>query len=162
MPTCIAKSQRSIVIQTTWCLSSLTPWPTVYIFSQPMPHKLAVLKRRKTYSGQNYKITYPCAHKKILLFAWFKQPCQMYAGNGYGTRNVDRHQILDFAEANDFIISNTFFKKCTSHLITYTSGDHTSQIDLILVQLCNFPSITMWRSFHLILIWIEWKQGGPC
>lgn len=56
-----------------------------------------------------------------------------HRGNGYGTRNVDRHQILDFAEANNFIISNTFVKKHTSHLITYSSGDHTSQIDFILV-----------------------------
>lgn len=64
-----------------------------------------------------------------------------HGGNGYGTRNDDGRRILDFAEATDLIIANTFFQKRTSHLITYTSRPNTSQIDFILLRKRDFPAV---------------------
>uniref|UniRef100_A0A914W7K1 Endonuclease/exonuclease/phosphatase domain-containing protein n=1 Tax=Plectus sambesii TaxID=2011161 RepID=A0A914W7K1_9BILA len=57
-----------------------------------------------------------------------------HGNNGYGMCNDDGGGILDFAEASNLVISNTFFKKRTSHLITYTSGNNHSQIDFVLIQ----------------------------
>ena len=40
----------------------------------------------------------------------------------------------DFAVAHDLVIGNTLFKKRNSHLITYASGDHETQVDYILFR----------------------------
>ena len=39
---------------------------------------------------------------------------------------------LNFALVYDLLIANTVFKKRESHLVTFRSGQHSSQIDLIL------------------------------
>lgn len=85
-----------------------------------------------------------------------------HRGNGYGTRNVDRHQILDFAEANNFIISNTIIKKHTSHLITYTSGDRTSQVDFILVRRSLPLNVLPYKIRCSLLTWRLAKAVVPC
>jgi hypothetical protein len=41
---------------------------------------------------------------------------------------------LNFALAYDLIVVNTLFKKRVSHLVTFSSGWHCSQIDFILVR----------------------------
>lgn len=64
-----------------------------------------------------------------------------HGGNGYGMRNDDGCRILDFAEATDLVIANTFFQKRTSHLITYTSRPNTSQIDFVLLRKRDFPIV---------------------
>ena len=43
-------------------------------------------------------------------------------------------ELLDFAVAHDLVIGNTLFKKRNSHLITYASGDHETQVDYILFR----------------------------
>ena len=40
--------------------------------------------------------------------------------------------MLNFALTYDLLIANTVFKKRESHLVTFRSGQHSSQIDLIL------------------------------
>ena len=55
-----------------------------------------------------------------------------HGDHGFGARNDNEVRILDSAEANDLILSNIFFKKRQSHLITYYSGRHAAQIDFIL------------------------------
>ena len=57
---------------------------------------------------------------------------EVHGGNGYGVRNDDGGRLLDFAVAHDLVIGNTLFKKRNSHLITYASGDHETQVDYIL------------------------------
>ena len=42
--------------------------------------------------------------------------------------------MLNFALAYDLLIANTVFKKRESHLVTFRSGQHSSQIDFILVR----------------------------
>jgi hypothetical protein len=58
----------------------------------------------------------------------------VHGGFGYGSRNQEGEGILNFALAYDLIVANTLFRKRISHLITFSSGQHWSQIDFILVR----------------------------
>ena len=42
--------------------------------------------------------------------------------------------MLNFALAYDLLIANTVFKKRESHLVTFRSGQYSSQIDFILAR----------------------------
>ena len=48
----------------------------------------------------------------------------------YGSRNQEGEEVLDFAIAFDLMIANTFFRKRQSHLVTFSSGQYSSQIRL--------------------------------
>jgi hypothetical protein len=41
---------------------------------------------------------------------------------------------LNFAVAYDLMVANTFFRKKKSHLITFNSGQHSSQINFVLTR----------------------------
>jgi hypothetical protein len=56
----------------------------------------------------------------------------VYASFGYGSRNQEGEGILNFALAYNLIVTNTLFRKRVSHLVTFNSGQHYSQIDFIL------------------------------
>jgi hypothetical protein len=58
----------------------------------------------------------------------------VHGGFDFGTRNQEGEEILNFALAYDMFIANTFFRKRTSHLMTFSSGQHTSQIDFVLLR----------------------------
>jgi hypothetical protein len=58
----------------------------------------------------------------------------VHGGFGYGSRNQEGECILNFALAYDLFIANIFFKKRVSHLVTFSSGQHCSQIDFILAR----------------------------
>jgi hypothetical protein len=58
----------------------------------------------------------------------------VHGGFGYGSRNQEGEGILNFALAYDLIIANTLFRKRVSHLVTFSSGQHYSQIDFILLR----------------------------
>ena len=59
---------------------------------------------------------------------------QVHEGFGYGSRSQEGEDILNFALAYDLLIANTFFSKRESHLVTFRSGQHLSQIDFILAR----------------------------
>ena len=50
----------------------------------------------------------------------------VHGGFGYGSRNQEGEEVLDFAVAFDLMIANTFFRKRESHLVTFSSGQHSS------------------------------------
>ena len=52
----------------------------------------------------------------------------------YGSRNQEGEEVLDFAIAFDLMIANTFFRKRQSHLVTFSSGQYSSQIDFVLTR----------------------------
>ena len=58
----------------------------------------------------------------------------MHGGFGYGDRNQEGEDILNFAVAYDLMIANNFFRKRLCHLVTFSSGQHSSQIDFVLVR----------------------------
>lgn len=58
----------------------------------------------------------------------------VHGGYGYGERNQEGENILNFALAYDLMIANTFFRKRQSHLVTFSSGQKSSQIDFVLTR----------------------------
>jgi hypothetical protein len=58
----------------------------------------------------------------------------VHGGFGYGSRNQEGEGILNFALAYDLFVANTLFRKRVSHLVTFSSGQHCSQINFILVR----------------------------
>ena len=58
----------------------------------------------------------------------------VHGGFGYGSRNQEGEKVLDFTIAFDLMIANTFLRKRESHLVTFSSGQHSSQIDFVLIQ----------------------------
>ncbi|KAH1233397.1 Craniofacial development protein 2 [Glycine max] len=58
----------------------------------------------------------------------------VHGGYGLGEMNGEGKSILDFSEALDLSIANTWFKKRAEHLITYKSGGTCSQIDFFLIR----------------------------
>ena len=58
----------------------------------------------------------------------------VHGGFGYGSRNQEGKEVRDFAVAFDLMIANTFFRKRESHLVTFSSGQHSSQIDFVLAR----------------------------
>jgi hypothetical protein len=55
-------------------------------------------------------------------------------GFGYDEQNQEGEEILNFDIAYDLMVANTFFRKKKSHLITFNSGQHSSQIDFVLTR----------------------------
>jgi hypothetical protein len=58
----------------------------------------------------------------------------VHRGFGYGSRNQEGEGILNFALGYDLIVANTLFRKRVSHLVTFSNGQHCSQIDSILAR----------------------------
>jgi hypothetical protein len=56
----------------------------------------------------------------------------VHGGFGYGIRNQEGEDVLSFSLAYDMIAANTLFRKRESNLVTFSSGQHCSQIDFIL------------------------------
>jgi hypothetical protein len=47
---------------------------------------------------------------------------------------------LNFVVAYELMAANTFFRKKKSHLITFNSGQHSSQIDFVLTRRVERPN----------------------
>jgi hypothetical protein len=58
----------------------------------------------------------------------------VHEGFEYGSRNQEGEGTLNFALAYDLIVANTLFRKRVSHLVTFSNGQHCSQIDFILTK----------------------------
>jgi hypothetical protein len=58
----------------------------------------------------------------------------VYGGFEYGSRNQEGEGILNFALAYNLFAANTLFRKRVSHLVTFSNGQHCSQIDFILTR----------------------------
>ena len=65
----------------------------------------------------------------------------VHTGSGYGMRNQDGLRILDFCVADKLAITNTFFRKNKSGLITFSSGGNYTQIEFILVRRAQLKNI---------------------
>ena len=56
----------------------------------------------------------------------------VHGGQGYGERNAEGERLLEFAEAMELVVCNTWFKKRQTQLITYRSADHSTVTDYVL------------------------------
>ena len=60
---------------------------------------------------------------------------KVHGNLAFGETNKDGERILEFADANELAICNSFFrKKSSNHLVTYCSGGNSTQVDYILVK----------------------------
>ena len=66
----------------------------------------------------------------------------IHGGYGYGTHNPDGVRLLDFCVANNLAVTNTFFKKQSNRLITFSSGGNTTQIDYLLVRRAQLKCVS--------------------
>jgi hypothetical protein len=64
----------------------------------------------------------------------------IYGSFRYESRNQEGKGILNFTLAYDLIVANTLFRKIVSHLVTFSSGQHYSQIDFILARREDRPA----------------------
>ena len=55
-------------------------------------------------------------------------------GHGYGERNEEGEKILDMAQRKELLICTTRYRKKEEHLITFSSGGRTGQLDYILIK----------------------------
>ena len=53
---------------------------------------------------------------------------------GWGTRNREGRELVDMMRRNGLAVAGTFFLKKESHKITYRSGRHNTELDLLLVR----------------------------
>ena len=60
-----------------------------------------------------------------------------HGGKGFGDCNPEGVRILDMCTAADLAVTNTFFNKRDSQLISYRSGSALTQVDYILVRRCD-------------------------
>ena len=65
----------------------------------------------------------------------------IHGGKAYGERNMEGERLLEFASSFDLVITNSFFCKRKSHLVTFHSGNNQSQIDYILVRKRDFRCV---------------------
>ncbi len=71
----------------------------------------------------------------------------VHGGYGYGVRNEEGTRLLEFCDANDLTICNTNFQKRDSHLITYQSGEHATQVGYILTRRRDRHLVVNTKSF---------------
>ena len=53
-------------------------------------------------------------------FGWY------HGSNGYGIQNAEGTRILNFSAATNLAVTNTFYTKRTTLLVTYSSGESTT------------------------------------
>ncbi|GJV90503.1 craniofacial development protein 2-like protein, partial [Tanacetum coccineum] len=71
----------------------------------------------------------------------------VHEGYGFGSRNEEGRAILDFATAHDLVVANSFFKKSDTHLITFQSWGHNTQIDYLMVHRGDLKACKDCRAF---------------
>ena len=50
---------------------------------------------------------------------------------GWGTRNREGRELVEMLRRNGLAVAGTFFQKKESHKITYRSGRHRTELDLL-------------------------------
>ena len=53
----------------------------------------------------------------------------VHGGHGFGRRNVEREMLLEFVDAMDLAVGNTWFTKDEAKLVTYESGGCRTVVD---------------------------------
>src|SRR5664279_4742913 len=58
----------------------------------------------------------------------------VHGGYGFGSRNVEGEMLLEFADAMDLVVANTWFKKDGGKLVTYESGGRRTVVDYFRIR----------------------------
>ena len=65
----------------------------------------------------------------------------VHGGRGFDSRNAVGIRILDLCTVANLVITDTFFMKPDSHLVTYQSGNSCTQVDYILIRRSDLKQI---------------------
>jgi hypothetical protein len=65
---------------------------------------------------------------------------RVHGGFEYDEHNQEGEKILNFTITYDLMVANIFFRKKKSYLITFNSGQHSSQIDFVLTRREEIPN----------------------
>src|SRR3989442_1313419 len=66
----------------------------------------------------------------------------VHGGKGYGVRNTEREMLLEFADAMELVVLNTWFTKNESKKVTYESGGNMSVVDYMFVRRCDLAKVS--------------------
>ena len=62
--------------------------------------------------------------------------------HGFERRNLEGELLLEFAEARDLVVANTWFTKKEKQMVTYESGGNRSMVDYILIRKRDMRMLT--------------------
>ena len=65
----------------------------------------------------------------------------VHGGRGFGSGNADGTRILDLCTTANLAVTNTYFMKPDSHLVTYRSGNSCTQVDYILTRRSDLKQV---------------------
>jgi Reverse transcriptase (RNA-dependent DNA polymerase)/Endonuclease/Exonuclease/phosphatase family len=91
----------------------------------------------------------------------------VHGGHGFGVRNVEGEMLLEFADALDLAVANTWFKKTDGQLVTYESGGCRTTVDYILVRQCERALVgnvtvmqgeAVLQQHKLLVCMLAWKE----
>src|SRR5437867_1416742 len=63
-------------------------------------------------------------------------------GKGYEVRNTEGEMLLEFADAMELVVLNTWFTKNESKKVTYDSGGNKSVVDYMFVRRCDLAKVS--------------------
>nr|GEX20146.1 hypothetical protein [Tanacetum cinerariifolium] len=94
-------------------------------------------------------LTYMFEKPDVQAQVWKNQRsfAEVHEGFGFGDRNEEGCMVLEFPTAHYLVVANSFFKKRDSHLITFQSGGHNTQIDYLLVRRGDLKACKDCRAF---------------
>ena len=65
----------------------------------------------------------------------------VHGGRGFGSGNADGTRILDLCTTANLAVTNTYFMKPDSHLVTYRSGNSCTQVDYIVTRRSDLKQV---------------------
>ena len=65
----------------------------------------------------------------------------VHGGHRFGSCNADGIRILDLFAGANLAITNTYFMKPDSHIVTYRSGNSCTQVDYILTRCSDLKQV---------------------
>ena len=91
----------------------------------------------------------------------------VHGGYGYGSRNMEGELVLEFADARELVITNTWFTKRINHRVTFESGGNRSVVDYVLVRHKDLsmirdvkviPNEPCLLQHKLVVCVVDWKE----
>ena len=64
---------------------------------------------------------------------------------GWGTRNRKGRELVEMSRRNGLAVAGTFFQANNSHNITYRSGRHNTEFDLLVVRQQQLSRVNSWK-----------------
>ena len=92
--------------------------------------------------------------------------------HGLGKKNNEGQAVVNFAKRRELAITNTYFVKKPAHIVTYSSGGRSSQVDYILVRRRKIKEVVDTKVIadervakqhrivvNAIIIWTKWRKA---